>query len=350
MGVEAPFLVSFAITRKCNLKCKHCYSDALEDCAPDELSTGEAKRILDELAGWRVGLLIMDGGEPLTREDFLELASYASKRGLRVVAGSNGSLIDGSMASRMREAGVRMVAISVDGAKPETHDGFRGEEGSFARALAGAEACREVGLPFQFGMAIRRSTLPEIPDMLELAVEYRAMAAEFFDLIQVKRVREQCPDEVLTREERKRVVGWLAEAQKTCPIPIRVVACPMYPLTLREKRVQPQYFPSDFLKRIPYWDGGCAAGRSRGYITILPNGDVIPCMLLQVKLGNVREQSVREIWDNSPILAKLQSRELLKGKCGKCEYRDQCGGCRGRAYEETGDILAEDPGCWLIKA
>lgn len=349
MRVKPPFLVSYSITRKCNLNCKHCYSDAAEEQAPDELSTEEARGLLDEVARWGVGFLIIDGGEPLCREDFLEIASYASSKGIRVVIGSNGTLIDRGAALKMKKSGIRMVAISIDGGKPETHDEFRGEKGSFKKALEGAEACKSVGLPFQFGMSIRRSTLKEIPDMLRLCFEKGAFAAEFFDLVQVKRVRKSCPEEVLNGDERRKVLEWLAEAQLNSPITIRVVACPMYPVILREKHIQPKYFPLDLLKRIPYYLGGCAAGSPGGYITILPNGDVIPCMLLQARLGNVRERSLRSIWETSPILAKLRSRELLEGECGKCEWRGDCGGCRGRAYEVTGNFRASDPGCWLVK-
>lgn len=118
-------------------------------------------------------------------------------------------------------------------------------------------------------------------------------------------------------------------------------------MILKERNVQPTQLPQGFLRRVPYWEGGCAAGRNKGYITILSNGDVIPCMLLQARLGNVKNQDIRDIWANSPILQRLRRRELLQGKCGACEYRVQCGGCRGRAYEEKGDILAEDPGCWI---
>jgi radical SAM protein with 4Fe4S-binding SPASM domain len=266
---------------------------------------------------------------------------------LRVVVGSNGTLIDVATASKMREAGVQAVAISIDGARSETHDRFRGERGAFDRAMAGAQACREAGLPFQFGSVIRRESLAEVPDILQLAVASGAMAAEFFDLVAVKRVREECPDEVLGTDERRRVMEWLAEAQTDCPITIRVPACPMYPLILKEKDIRPRHFSASLLHRIPYYDYGCAAGMPSGYITILPNGDVIPCMLLQVKVGNVREDSITRIWDESPILAQLRARSLLEGECGRCIHRDVCAGCRGRAYEETGNLLAADPGCWL---
>jgi radical SAM protein with 4Fe4S-binding SPASM domain len=345
--IAPPYLVSYAITRKCNLKCKHCYSDATDTRAPDELSTTEAKRFLDDLAKWGIRLLVFDGGEPLCRDDFFEIAGYASRKGIKLVVGSNGLLIDKPAARKMLESGVQCVQISVDGAKPETHDLFRGENGAFRKAMQGVKACKEAGLPFQFGTVIRKRTLPEIPDILRLAVESGANAAEFFDLVQVKRVKQECPEEVLSVDERRKVMEWLAEAQKDCPIVIRVPACPMYPLILKERNIQPKHFPTHVLHRIPYYDRGCAAGMPNGYVTILPNGDVIPCMLLQVRLGNIKEESIIDIWNESPILSKLRSRNLLEGGCGQCIHRDICAGCRGRAYEETGNMLAPDPGCWL---
>jgi len=140
-------------------------------------------------------------------------------------------------------------------------------------------------------MTIRRGTLDEIPDMLKLALDSGAIAAEFFDLVQVPRVKKDIPEEILAPDERKKVMVWLAEAQKDCPI-IRVPGCPMYALILQEKNIQSKHFPANLLKRIPYYGRGCAAGMSNGYLTILPNGDVIPCMLLQIKLGNVRGESI----------------------------------------------------------
>lgn len=345
--IAPPYLVSYAITRKCNLKCKHCYSDAADSPGPDELSTIEARGLLDDLAKWGIRLLIFDGGEPLCRDDFFEIVRYASEKGMRTVVGTNGILIDAGMADRMKSAGVQAVQISIDGANPLSHDSFRGEDGAFHKAMQGVEACKKASLPFQLGMVIRRQSLPEISDMLKLAVESGANAAEFFDLVQVSRVRRECADEILSRSERKNVMELLAEAQRDCPIVIRLPGCPMYPLIIKQRNIQPKHFPAHLLRRIPYYDRGCAAGIPSGYVTILPNGDVIPCMLLQVKLGNIREESIIRIWEDSPVLAKLRSRELLEGECGKCIHRDVCAGCRGRAYEETGNMLASDPGCWI---
>ena len=139
-NTSPPYLVSCAITRECNLKCKHCYSDALDAAAPDELSTLEAKKLLDALADWGVQLLIFDGGEPLCRDDFFEIAKYASDKRMRIVVGSNGTLIDAVTAQRMKDVGVQCVQISIDGARSETHDAFRGEEGSFDKAMNAIDA------------------------------------------------------------------------------------------------------------------------------------------------------------------------------------------------------------------
>ena len=347
MHIQPPFIVSYSITTKCNLKCKHCYSESVDQAAPDELSTEEAFRLMDDLAKWGIRLLVIDGGEPLCREDMLDVVKYASAKGIRTTIGSNGTLIDDAMAKKMLEAGVKAVAISVDGADAQTHDTFRGESGTFEDTLRGIKACRTAGLPFQFNTVIRKETLPQLEDILNMAVDSGANAAELFDLVVAGRAEQECREEVLDLDERKRAMEWLAMAQEDCPIVIRVPACPMYPLLLQQKEIKPKHFPTEILKRVPYYGRGCAAGMPMGYVMVKCNGEVNPCMLLQINLGNIRKQSIKSIWENSPVLVQLRQRELLKGECGDCSYKVTCSGCRGRAYEETGDMMAADPGCWL---
>ncbi|GAI98468.1 unnamed protein product, partial [marine sediment metagenome] len=248
---------------------------------------------------------------------------------------------------KMLDAGVKCVAISVDGADAQTHDSFRGISGTFEQTIKGIEACRAAGLPFQFNTVIRKETLSQLEDLLHMAVDYGANAAELFDLVAAGRAKQECQEQVLSLDERKWAMEWLAMAQADCPIVIRVPACPMYPFLLQQKEIKPKHFPAEILRRIPYYGRGCAAGMPLGYLMIKCNGEVNPCMLLQVKLGSIREQSIMSIWENSPVLAQLRQRELLKGECGDCSYKVTCSGCRGRAYEETGDMMATDPGCWL---
>jgi len=332
MRIQPPFMVSYSITTKCNLKCKHCYSDSVDLPSPDELSTDDAFQLMDDLSGWGIGLLIIDGGEPLCREDLLDVVKYASSKGIRTTIGSNGTLIDEAMARKMLDAGVMSVAISVDGADARTHNSFRGVSGTFEQTFKGIEACRTVGLPFQFNMVIRKENISQLEDLLRLAVNSGANAAEFFDLVAAGRAKRECEEQVLSLDERQRAMDWLAEAQEDCPILIRVPACPMYPLLLQEKRIQPRHFPAQMLQRIPYYGRGCAAGMPMGYVMVKSNGEVNPCMLLQINLGNIREQSIISIWENSSVLAELRQRELLKGECGDCSHRGTCSGCRGRAY------------------
>lgn len=346
--VPPPFLITWSITNKCNLKCKHCYSDSSEDEGQDDLPTQECFKVIDEIANWHIGLLVFDGGEPLLREDFFQIAEHASNKGIITGIGSNGTLIDRDMAKQLVGAGIKYVSISIDGADAETHDAFRGESGSFSKALAAASACREAHLPFQFNAVLRKAIISQIPDIMRLVVEYGAYAIELLDLVLVGRARRECQDEVLSIEERRGIVERLAEAQIEYPLEIETPGCPMYPLTLIEREIRPKHIPIERLERIAYYGRGCAAGRSRGYLVIRNNGEVNPCIFLQVNVGNVKEKSVKEIWQGSPILVQLRSRELLKGECGRCRYRDICAGCRGRAYAETGDMLASDSGCWLL--
>jgi radical SAM protein with 4Fe4S-binding SPASM domain len=348
MQIQPPFMVSYSITTKCNLKCKHCYSDSVDQASPDELSTEEALHLVDDLSSWDIGLLIIDGGEPLCREDLLDIVRYASSKGIRTTIGSNGTLIDEATARKMVDAGVMAVAISVDGVDAVTHDSFRGVSGAFEQTLKGIEACRNASLPFQLNMVIRKDNLSQLEGMLSLALDLGANAAEVFDLVAAGRAKHGCQELVLSLGERKQAMEQLAQAQEDYPIVIRVPGCPMYPLILQQKQIQPRHFPKEMLRRVPYYERGCAAGMPMGYLMVLSNGEVNPCMLLQVRLGNIREQSIISIWENSPVLAQLRQRELLKGECGACFYKTTCSGCRGRAYEETGDIMATDPGCWLV--
>ena len=348
--VLPPFLVTWSLTTKCNLICKHCYSESSPEAGYDDLTTEESLRVIDEIADWGIGLLVFDGGEPLLREDFFQIADYASGKGITTGIGTNGTRLDAATARKLVRVGIRYVSISIDGADADTHDAFRGEVGNFKKALEAATACKQAGLPFQFKTVIRKKTITQISDIFRLATDYGAFGMGLFDLILVGRARRECQDEVLTKEERKEVVEWLVQAQIDYPLTIETPSLPMYPLLLKlnvDKGVRPKHIPMEQLVRLAYYGRGCAAGRPRGYLVIRNNGEVNPCMFLQINLGNVKGKSIRQIWQESPILDQLRSREALKGECRKCQYRDICAGCRGRAYAYSGDMLASDPGCWL---
>lgn len=331
-----PFIVSFGITRKCNLKCPHCYSDSGE-VDPNELSTGEAKKLIFEIADLGAKLLIFDGGEPTLRADLPELVKYAADRGLTPVLGSNGSFLTRKLVTGLKNAGLREVAISLDGSKPETHDNFRGVSGSWEKAIRAAKNCREKSLPFQIAPLVHSQNWKELPDIVEIAKDLGANAIEIFDFVTAGRGKENDEYE-LNSSNRKEIIKNIIKWQRKDDITYRVIGIPQYWVVV-EKTVPEDEILEKFTKSC------CAAGTR--YITILPNGDIIPCMVLQKKLGNVRNNRLKDIWYNSQILKTLRDRTKLKGKCGRCKYKFKCGGARGKAYEKTGDYMAEDPTCWF---
>lgn len=348
--VSPPFLITWSMTTKCNLKCKHCYSESSPEAGYDDLTLDEAYKVIDEIADWDIGLLVFDGGEPLLRKDFFQIADRASAKGITTGIGTNGTMLDLTTARRLVSVGIRYASLSIDGADADTHDAFRARVGNFRKTLEAASVCKEASLPFQFNTVLREKTVSQISDILRLGIDYGAFGMEFFDLVAVGRARRECQDEVLTIEERKGVVEQLAKAQIDYPLTIETPSLPMYPLLLKlniDKGVKPKHVSMEQIVRLAYYGRGCAAGRPRGYLVIRNDGEVNPCIFLQLDLGNVKEKGIKEIWQESPILAQLRSRDLLKGECGECQYRDICAGCRARAYVKGGDMLSADPGCWL---
>lgn len=337
-GVPPPVLVSFGITRECDLKCPHCYSDSGEK-DPKELSTEEAKALIGDVAELGARLIILDGGEPALRSDLVELTRHAKDVGLRPVLGSNAMSITKELATKLKEAGCEGVAISLDGARPKTHDKFRGLEGGWTKTVDGARNCAAAGLPFQIAPLMHRKNWDELGDIIKLSKDVGANAVEIFDFVEAGRGKTHSEYELDT-EKRKQAIDMIIDLQRKDDITYRVIALPQY-WALVEKTVPEEEILERFVRSC------CAAGTR--YITILPNGDVIPCMVLQPVVGNVREQSIKDIWHNSPILNTLRNRDNLKGKCGRCKYKLTCVGARCKAFEKTGDIMAEDPTCWLTE-
>jgi len=328
--------MSFGITSECDLKCPHCYSDSGEK-DENELSTDEAKDVIRQAGELGVHLLILDGGEPTLRKDLPELVTHARDCGIRPVLGSNGMSLSLELAGKLKNAGCEAVAISLDGINVKTHDDFRGAEGAWAKAVEGARNCARVGMGFQIAPLVHRGNWTELPAVAAFAKELGAGAVELFDFVAAGRGKQHLEYELDT-EQRRGVIADIIKWQRSDDIIYRVIGLPQYwPAVERE-------VPEDEI--LARFVRSCCAAGSR-YITVLPNGDVIPCMVLQVKLGNIREIDLKTIWHDSPELKALRNRDLLKGKCGRCKYRYVCGGARCKAYEKTGDFLTEDPTCWF---
>ncbi|MGQ9706305.1 MAG: radical SAM protein [bacterium] len=338
--IAPPVLVSFAITRRCNLKCIHCYSESVDKPHPNELTTDEAKTLIDQIARSGARLLIFDGGEPLMRDDVYELIRYASTVGLRPLLGTNATLIDDDIARRLKEAGLRAMAVSLDGDNAKTHDDFRGENGSFNTTIEGIKCAIRANIPFQIGPCISKNNKGLLKPIVELARGLGAVAIEVFDFIASGRGLEYKQYE-LSKDERRDLVREIISFQREDDeLTYRCIGVPEFWVEV-EKTVPEDEVITKFVRSC------CGAGIR--YACIMYDGTVYPCMVLQKPAGDVREKPFDEIWRSSEVFATLRDRDALEGKCGRCSYRYVCGGTRCRVYHETGSLIAEDPNCWFTE-
>lgn len=327
-GEFHPSLISWNLTQLCNLRCPHCYLSAGKK-AERELSTEECLQLLPEMQALGTEMVILTGGEPLLRKDIFELATAASERGLWVVMGTNGVLVNDAVAQKMVECGVKGVGISIDSIDPEKHNQFRGGPNAWEYSVRALEICKANGLEVLVQTTVMDMNREEIPQLIDFARQKGAWSFNLYYLVQTGR-GQRLND--LSPEQTESSLRDLVDIQEQ-----------YRPMLVRSK-CAPQF------KRIAYQQGlgglesgGCMAGTQ--YCRITPEGNVTPCPYMTVVAGNVLEQSFTEIWNESPVLNALRDPSRLKGRCGACEYKELCGGCRCRAYAGLDDYLEEDPAC-----
>ena len=322
-------IVSWNTTNACNMYCAHCYRDA--GCKSDEeLNTTEAKALLDGIARAGFKIMIFSGGEPLMRQDILELVSYAASLKLIPVFGTNGTLITKEMAHKLKEAGAKGMGISLDSLDKEKHNKFRAFEGAWEGAVEGMKNCREAGLPFQIHTTVMDWNQHELEKMTDFAVEIGAKAHHFFFLVPTGRAKT-IEEESLRAEAYEDVLTRIMKKQQEVDIELKPTCAPQF------IRIADQLGYKTRFRR------GCLAGLS--YAIVSPKGKVQPCAYLNMELGDVREKPFDEIWRDSEVLKKLRTLEY-GGGCGTCDYKNRCGGCRARAaFYHNGDFMAEEPWC-----
>lgn len=342
-AAAVPRLVFWELTKRCNLRCQHCRAVPSLEPLEGELGTDECRRFMEELAELGRPILVLTGGEPLYRQDLFDLAEFAVGRDFPVALATNGTLIDGSTARRIRETGIRRVSISLDGGRAETHEAFRGLPGSFERALKGFRLLREEGIPVQVNVTIARHNLAERQEILDLAVREGACALHLFLLVPVGCGVEIASEAMISPDEYEETLLWLYDQTKKTEIEIRATCAPHYYRIIRQKAKE-EGRKLD-LKRdgMAAMTKGCLAGS--GVFFVSHRGDIQPCGYLPLSAGNIRETHIRDILEKSPLLRDLRDPDLLEGKCGFCEYRNVCAGCRARAYGVTGNYLDEEPMC-----
>ncbi len=335
-------LVAWETTRNCNLDCIHCRAAAGRGPYTGELTTAEGKRLLAEIAGVAPAIVILTGGEPLLRPDIFELAEHGRDLGLRMVMAPNGTLVTEAIARRMAAAGIQRVSVSLDGASAETHDAFRKVPGAFAGALRGIAHLRAAGVPFQINTTISRANLAEIPAIQELAVRLGAVAHHIFLLVPTGRGK-YIVDQAIDAETYERTLNWFYEQRGKTSLELKATCAPQYYRILRERAAREGRAVTVQSHGLDAVTRGCLGGI--GFCFVSHVGEVQPCGFLHTVCGNVRERSFAAIWEQSETFHRLRDFDRLRGKCGACEFKRVCGGCRARAFEATGDFLAEEPLC-----
>ena len=332
----APTILSWNLTRRCNLACGHCYLDAVQrrDAPAGELDTSEALSVMEQVAGLAPGaMVVLSGGEPLLRRDLVALVKQAAAYGLAPVIGTNGTLLSERRAAGLKDAGAAGVGISVDSAEPAFHDRLRGVPGAWRAALRGAAAARRAGMAVSLQATLFEQNRDDLAALANLAEALGAMALNFFFLVCTGRGAIRTD---LAPAAYEKTLARIIELQRSRPHLLIRARCAPYQRRLLGRS------PGETTESYRAWSGACLAGHS--YFRITPQGHVTPCPYIPEVVGDLRKTALREIWERHPALIRLRT-ELPGGKCGACDFRYSCGGCRARALAPQGDLMAEDTQC-----
>ncbi len=335
-------LIAWEVTRSCNLACKHCRAEAHTEPYEGELSTIEAKALIDTFTEVGNPIIIFTGGEPMMRKDLYELGAYAKEKGLHPVLSPNGTLITRENAKKIKEAGFARCSISIDGKDALSHDNFRGVEGAFEQSLRGIEYLKEAGVEFQINTTVTKSNLSSFKEIFQLCEKLGAVAWHIFLLVPMGRASD-IQEEVITAKEYEDVLHWFYDFRKTTSMHLKATCAPHYYRIMRQRAkeedvsVTPENFGMDALTR------GCLGGI--GFCFISHVGQVQPCGYLLLDCGNIKEKHFPDIWKDSTIFKQFRNKDEYEGKCGICEYHKVCGGCRARAYSISDNHMAPEPLC-----
>lgn len=375
-----PRLIFWETTAGCNLECIHCRRITVADqLLPQDLTTAESKAMIDDIVAFSKPIFVLSGGEPLFRPDIFEIARHAADAGLIVALATNGTLIDAEVANKIKDAGIRRVSVSFDGADAQTHDIFRGP-GAFDRAMEGIGHLRDIDVPFQFNTTVAKHNIQQMEETLALAKGQGAVALHLFLLVPVGCGVEIAPDQQISPEEYEEVLNWMYDAEMAGGIELKATCAPHYFRIVAQRRAEEAKsgirrqrpdsqqrqkqagghpggngHPTGHPGGHPHGQGrhamnamtkGCLAGTGVAFVS--HRGEVFPCGYLPLEAGHIREQNIADVWHYSPLFEQLRNPDLLGGACGVCEFTHLCGGCRARSYGMLGDHLAEEPFCTYI--
>ncbi|MCC7107366.1 MAG: TIGR04053 family radical SAM/SPASM domain-containing protein [Chloroflexi bacterium] len=354
---QTPYVVAWETTRACALSCQHCRAMAIPRRDPRELTTDEGKRLIDGLVELGRPILILTGGDPFMRRDLEGLAAYATEQGLSVgISPSATKLVTEKRLRSMREAGARMIHVSIDALEAK-HDGFRGVPGSFARTIEIIRDAKALGYPIQIGTTVTRGTVGDLPGVAALLLEQGITVWNVFFLVPTGRGQRE---DMLNAAETEAVLTWLWQLSKRAPFRVRTTAAQHYRRVVIQQERMLRGLPPDQPSESVRWEatglgyafreGGQAPQQQgvndgKGFAFVSHLGDVYPSGFLQASAGNVRETSIVELYRQHELFTSLRDSTQLLGKCGRCAYRDVCSGSRARAWALTGNPLTSDPTC-----
>ncbi len=341
-------------TRTCNLKCRHCYMSSDAKKYANELTTDEAKQFIDDLADFKVPVLLFSGGEPLIRPDFFELADYAAKKGVRPTLSTNGTLITPQVARKIKDIGVGYVGISLDGLR-EVNDKFRGKTGAFEAAMNGIKNCVAVDQRVGLRFTINHHNIQELENIFDFIEEENINRVCFYHLVYSGRGNQMMDEDVTAKESRRAMDIIIRRTRdfeerglkkEILTVDNHCDGVYMYLKALTEGRDE----LAQQIKKYISMNGGNRSGIA--FAEVDPMGYVHPDQFTQHHtFGNIRERKFGDIWQDisNPIMAGLKDRKpLLKGRCSKCKYLENCNGnFRTRAEARTGDFWESDPSCYL---
>ncbi len=303
--------------------------------------------MIDQIAEYAPLILVLSGGEPLWRRDVFDLAKYAGEKNIRVALATNGTLIDEAMALRIRDAGIQRVAISLDGVDPATHDTFRGHQGAFEAAVRGIKLLKELGVSTQINTTVSRHNAHELPEILKLAQSLGVQAFHMFLLVPVGCGLTIQDEQAIKGDEAEEILNWFYDRSLDSNLELKATCAPHYYRVLHQRRAEArragEELPPLARQGMHAVTKGCLAGSAVCFIS--HRGEVFPCGYLPVAAGDLRETAFRDIWEKGQIFQDLRDTGNLEGKCGICEFKNVCMGCRARAYGMTGDYLSEEPFC-----
>ncbi len=351
-----PFLVIWELTQACDLVCRHCRASAMPERCPDELTTEEGRRLLQAIEAMGTPVVVLSGGDPLKRPDLFELIQHGTDLGLRMATiPAATARITPEVLATLKAAGLAQIAFSLDGSSEALHDGFRQVPGTYRTTLQAIEWAHQAGLPVQINTTYSRVNLADADAMIELVSWLDIVFWEVFILVPIGRGKEL---EGLSAEECETLLEKLYACSTRSRFLLKVTEAPHYRrVVMQHRAAMPQTVSADGGSAIPaQLAGGMgpsqAFGRkakginaAKGFCFVSHTGEVFPSGFLPMTAGNVRSSSLASLYRDSDVFQRLRDPDQLTGRCGRCEFRDICGGSRSRAYALTGDLFAEDPAC-----